>query len=99
MLLGSWLLDIEPFDDWTVDRLLAGRLEVADVDLDTPLFRKELVRVLLSVAEVGLLIVTSTILVKVTNLEGIIVTVVIAVRLDLIVVVRRAVELTVLVEI
>jgi len=81
-----------------VDRLLAGRLEDFVVDLETPSFRRELAGVLLDLVEVDF-IVTSTILVMVTTLGGTTVTVVDAVRLCLIVVARRAVELMVFVEI
>jgi len=81
-----------------VDRLLAGRLEDLVVDLETPSFRRELVGVLLDLVEVDFM-VTSTILVMVTTLGGTTVTVVDAVRLCLIVVARRAVELMVFVEI
>lgn len=81
-----------------MDRLLAGRLEDLVVDLETPSFRRELVGVLLDLVEVDFM-VTSTILVMVTTLGGTTVTVVDAVRLCLIVVARRAVELMVFVEI
>ena len=81
-----------------MDRLLAGRLEDFVVDLETPSFRRELAGVLLDLVEVDF-IVTSTILVMVTTLGGTTVTVVDAVRLCLIVVARRAVELMVFVEI
>lgn len=81
-----------------MDKLLAGRLEDLVVDLETPSFRRELVGVPLDLFEVDF-IVTSTILVMVTTLGGTTVTVVDAVRLCLIVVARRAIELMVFVEI
>lgn len=81
-----------------VDELLAGRLEVFDVDFETPSFRKELVLTSLVEIEEGLSIVTSTNLVKVTVLGSTTVAVVDAVRLRTTVVARTAVELIVFVE-
>jgi hypothetical protein len=96
LLLGVWLLEDERFDDGVVDELLAGRLEVFDVDRDTPLLRKELVDVLLDLVSA---IVTVILFITVTVLGGTIVIVVTAVRPDILVVVRRAVELMIFVEV
>ena len=69
------------------------------IDLETPSFRKELLGVLLSLVEVGLSVVTRLTLCTVIVLGGTLVIVVTAVRLCFIVVARRAVELTIFVEI
>lgn len=69
------------------------------IDLETPSFRKELLGVLLSSVEVGLSMVARLTLCTVIVLGGTIVIVVTAVRLCFIVVARRAVELTIFVEI
>jgi hypothetical protein len=72
---------------------------VLGIDLETPSFRKELLGVLLSSVEVGLSMVARLTLCTVIVLGGTIVIVVTAVRLCFIVVARRAVELTIFVEI
>jgi hypothetical protein len=97
LLLGARLLEDDRFD-WVVDELLAGRLDVFDVDRDTPLLRRELADVLLGLVEVGSAIVTVTLFTIVTVLGGTIVIAVTAVSPAILVVVRRAVELMVLVE-
>jgi hypothetical protein len=91
LLVANWL------EGEIVERLLIGRLDVFDEDRDTPLSRTELIEVLLGPIEVEVFAVTVTITVRVTNFRGG-VNVATAMRLDLIVVVRRAVELTILVE-
>ncbi|KAH0237975.1 hypothetical protein KCV03_g380, partial [Aureobasidium melanogenum] len=98
LLLDVRLLVANRLDDEIVERLLIGRLDVFDEDRDTPLSRTELIEALLGPIEVEVFAVTVTITVRVTNVRGG-VNVATAMRLDLIVVIRRAVVLTILVEI
>jgi hypothetical protein len=98
LLLNNRLLEVERFDDWDADELLIGRVEGTGVDRDTSLLRKELTGVLLDVVEAETPRVTQTTLFMVTVWGGILVHVVVAVRPDIIVAVRRAVELIVFVE-
>lgn len=91
LLAAGWL------EDEVVERLLNDRLDVFDDDRDTPLSRKELIEVLLGLVDVGSFAVTVTTTVRVTNFSGG-VNIATAVKLDLIVVVRKAVELKILVE-
>ncbi|KAH0250668.1 hypothetical protein KCV00_g412, partial [Aureobasidium melanogenum] len=92
LLLDVRLLVANRLDDEIVERLLIGRLDVFDEDRDTPLSRTELIEALLGPIEVEVFAVTVTITVRVTNVRGG-VNVATAMRLDLIVVIRRAVSL------
>lgn len=97
LLLDVRLSTVGRLDDDAAGRLLMDRLDVFDEDRDAPLFTTELIKVLFVLLEVDFFAVTVTTRVRVTNFNGG-VNVATAVRLDLIVVVRRAVELTTLVE-
>lgn len=102
MLLDARLSTVRRLDDGVAERLLVGRLDVFDKDRAAPLSSTELIEVPLGfvdveVFDVEVFAVTTTTRVRVTNLRGG-VNVATAVKLDLTVVVRRAIELTTLVE-